>query len=112
MIVSVHDFLVSWELPINFVCHSAIFIGTIYSAIHCRFLSDWFITPLWYIGLMSLFVATTIVCEWTLGSEFYLSYSNIGGLGEILSNIILAVMCLYLFNDTIKQDIKSKKLRK
>lgn len=112
MIVSIVGFLNSWTLLINFVCHITVFVGILYVAVHSRELSTWIITPLWYLGLTSGFVCTTIVTQWFAGPQHPMSYWTMGQLGEIGAHIILAFICFVLFVRTLKADLENSKHRK
>lgn len=102
----------SLALPINFVCHSIIFIGGLYIAIHSRCIPIWLKTCLWYIGCSSFLINITIIIGWVLGSQCELSYSKIGLFGEVLFNILIAITTFVFFLTTISANIKYSKLRK
>lgn len=112
MITALTAFFNSSTLLINFLCHSVVFIGILYVAIHNRELKSWVITPLWYLGLTSGFVCATIVVQWAVGPEHPVSYWTLGVLGEIASHIILATISFILFVKTLKADLNYKRLRK
>lgn len=99
------------SLPLSFIIHSIIFVGGLYVAIHSRIIPNWLATCLWYVGLSSLFLTITIGIEYTLGSDFPLSYTNLGQIGEILDNLIIAFTISLLFGNTLYSDIKNKKNR-
>jgi hypothetical protein len=99
-------------LIVNFVCLFIVFIGGLYIAIHARNIPLWFRTPLWYIGLSSFLICVSIICEWTIGNSFFLSYSNFGLFGETLLNINLAIASGLMFIHTVLKDISCIKLRK
>lgn len=111
MITFLNAFTNSYALAINFVAHVLIFIGTFYVALQNRNLPQWHITPLWYAGLCSLFVAITIVLQWAIGPEFPLSYWNLGLFGETLLNIAVAAIAVIMLIGTVRADIKYRKKR-
>lgn len=111
MITELMVFFNSVTLPINFVCHICVWIGSFYVALHNRNLPTWHVTPLWYLGLVNLFVAVTILVQWVIGPEHPLSYWNFGLFGETLSNIILASIVIVMFLVTILNDFKGRKQR-
>lgn len=112
MISTLNAFTNSYGLAINFIAHTLIFIGTFYVALHNRKLPQWHITPLWYAGMCSLFVAITIVLQWAIGPEFPLSYWNVGLMGETLLNIAVAAIAVIMLISTVRRDIKESKKRK
>lgn len=112
MISTIIYFLATWQLPLNFLIHGTIFVGALYTAIHNRDLPDWVVTPLWYVGLTNLFTLITIVCQWSLGPEFYLSYWNIGALSETLSRLSIALIMFVLLVKTLQCDISNRCNRK
>lgn len=97
---------------VNIICHTIIFLGGFYVAIHSRVLPRWATTCIWYVGLSSFFVATTIITEWVFGQHHPFSYFMMGHVGEIIMNVNLAIMVLLLFSHTIWRDIKAKNMRK
>lgn len=99
-------------LVINFVCLIIVFIGGLYIAIHARNIPLWFRTPLWYIGASSFLVCASIVSEWIVGPEFFLSYSNFGLYGETLLNINLAIASGLMLVNTVVKDISCMRLRR
>lgn len=112
MIETLISFFNQFQLPLNFLAHTLIFISSFYIAIHNRKIPQRYLTPLWYIGNISLFVAISIGLQWTFGPEYALSYWKIGLLGETALNICVAFMAVIIFLGTVTQDIKSSKLRK
>ncbi len=112
MITLLNEFNHSYNILINFTAHLIIFIGTLYVALHNRNLKQWHITPLWYVGLMSMLTAMTIVCQWAIGHEYPLSYWNLGQLTETLSNVSLAVVALIMLVGTVRLDLRNSKKRK
>lgn len=112
MIIEIIAFLNSLNVPINFVNHTAIFIGIFYVALHNRKLPQWHITPLWYLGLFNLFVAVTILVQWTIGSEHPMSYWNIGMIATTVCNIALAFIAVLMFAYTVVEDVVGKRKRK
>lgn len=112
MITEIIVFLNGLIIPINFVCHMLVFVGSFYVAIHNRNLPQWHITPLWYLGLANLLVAITILVQWTIGPEHPLSYWNIGMVAETVCNIILAAIVLVMFAVTVGHDIINRKNRR
>lgn len=111
MIISLVGFLNTWNLVIYFLCHFVIFVGVLYTAIHNRELTEWVVTPMWYLGLMSAFVCSTIIVQWTLGPENPISFWTLGQLGSIGSDVILASICAVYFFKTIKTDLAHRKNR-
>lgn len=112
MIVELSVFTYTYEIIINFVSHFLIFIGTFYVALQNRNLKQWHITPLWYVGLASLFTCITIVCQWAVGPEFPLSYWNLGRVSEILGNIAVATVAVIMLSGTLRKDLKEAKKRR
>ncbi len=113
MITSIIQFLNDYglQLPINLIAHSIIFTGTFYVALHNRNLKHWHITPLWYVGLASLFTAITILLQYMVGPEFPLSYWNLSLFTETLSNISLAAIAAIMFIGTVRSDLKGRRKR-
>lgn len=99
------------NLPLSFIIHVIIFIGGLYVAIHSRIIPTWLSTCLWYVGLASLFVSITIGIEFTLGSDFPMSYTNLGKLAELLDSSIIAFTISLMFGNTLYNDLKNKKNR-
>jgi hypothetical protein len=114
MITSIIQFLndYSLQLPINLIAHSVTFMGIFYVAIHNRNLKQWHITPLWYLGLASLFTAVTILLQYMIGPEFPLSYWNLSLFAETLSNTMLAVIATVMFIGTVRSDLRERKKRR
>jgi hypothetical protein len=114
MITSIIQFLndYSLQLPINLIAHSVTFMGIFYVAIHNRNLNQLHITPLWYLGLASLFTSVTILLQYMIGPEFPLSYWNISLFAETLSNIMLAVISAVMFIGTVRSDLRERKKRR
>lgn len=112
MISTLSTFTSLYGLAINFTAHILIFIGTFYVALHNRNLPKWHITPLWYAGMCSLFVAITIILEWAIGPEFPLSYWNLGLMGETLLNISIASIAVIMLIGTVRKDLHEAKKRK
>ena len=108
MITYFNTFTNQYALVINFFAHLMIFIGSFYVAMYNTKLPHWHVTPLWYAGLCSLFVTVTIICQWTIGPEFPLSYWNAGIMGETLLNIAIAAIALIMLIRTAKLKIKYK----
>lgn len=103
----------SFNMPVNFVTHLIIFVGTFYVVLHNHNLRQWHITPLWYLGLIHLFTAITVIIQWTLGPENPLSYWNMGLFGEALCNVALSAIVIIMFFFTVRQEWReSKKLKK
>lgn len=113
MITSIIQFLNDYglQLPINLIAHSIIFTGTFYVALHNRNLKHWHITPLWYVGLASLFTAITILLQYMIGPEFPLSYWNLSLFTETLSNLALAGIAAVMFIGTVRSDLKGRRKR-
>lgn len=112
MIVELSAFTYTYQIVINFIAHFLIFIGAFYVALQNRKLPQWHITPLWYVGLFSLFTCTTIVCQWAIGPEHPLSYWNLGRLGETLVNISVAMVATIMLIGTVRRDLKESKKRR
>jgi len=108
MISSALDFVSASHLTLNFAAHLSIFVGALYTALHNRDMPNWVVTPMWYIGLISLFTSITIVCQWAIGPEFPLSYWSMGILGETALNISVAVVLIILMLKTIKADLENR----
>lgn len=112
MIMSIINTIDYYANIINFICYLIIFLGGFYVAIHARVLPRWATTCIWYIGLSSFFVGSTIIVEWVFGQDHEFSYFMMGHAGEIVMNISITVMVFFLFFHTVYQDIKYKKKRK
>lgn len=108
MISMVNTFTNEFALALNFFAHAMIFIGAFYVAIHNRDIPNWTVTTLWYISLFSLFVAITIILQWAVGSNYPLSYFNVGYLGETLGNVTLAGVAVVMLVHTVRVDVKNK----
>ena len=93
----------------HFIAHVIIFVGAFYGAMYNKVLPVLQETPLWYTGLCSLFVAFTILLEWSFGSDFPLSYKNFGLIGEVTMDISLAFLAITMIINTVKQR-RAKKL--
>jgi hypothetical protein len=111
MIYNIIVYLNGLTVPLNFISHTLIFIGSFYVAMHNRKLPQWHITPLWYLGLANFFVAITIIIQWTIGPEHPISYWNMGLAASTLCNIILASIVVIMFVITIGCDIIGRKNR-
>ncbi len=101
-----------YNVPVSFVAHIIIFVGAFYVALHNRNLPRWHITPLWYLGLIHLFTAVTVVIQWAIGPEHPLSYWNAGLFGEVLCNIALSAIVIVMFALTIGEDIMGSRKRR
>jgi hypothetical protein len=112
MITLLNKFTYNYDMLINFIAHLTIFIGAFYVALQNRNLKQWHLTPLWYIGLTSVFVVFTIVCQWAIGPEYPISYWNLGRLAETLSNISVAAVALVMLIGTIRLDLKNSRKRR
>lgn len=112
MIVTTIGFFNTWALLINFICHLVVFVGLLYVSVHNRELDTWVVTPLWYLGMCSGFVAVTIITQWVVGPQHPMSYWTFGQLGEIAGHILLAGICFVMFVKTIKSEILDRKLNK
>lgn len=112
MIADTLFLLNSFNMPINFICHSLVFISSFYVAMHNREIPQWVITPLWYLGLTSLLISISILVQYFISPEHELSYWNLGSVLEYVSNIILSFMCVMFFSTTVFKDIKGAKKRK
>lgn len=99
------------QLPLNLIAHSITFTGIFYVAMHNRNLKQWHITPLWYLGLASLFAAITILLQYIIGPEFPLSYWNMSLFIETVSNLTLAGIAAVMFIGTVRTDLKGRKKR-
>lgn len=104
--------LQSIALYLNIVFLLITFVGSLYVAIHARRIPIWIRTPLWYLGCTSLLVAGSIVCEWTLGPQFIMSYSRFGLIGETLINFFIALNSALMLVHTVIIDIKNSKMRR
>lgn len=102
----------SYSNTINFICYTIVFFGGLYIALHSRLLPKWAATCIWYLGLSSFFVASTIVVEWVFGQHHPLSHFMLGHFGEMIMNLNLAIMVFFLFFHTVYHDFKHKKDRK
>lgn len=100
------------QLPINFFAHSITFLGAFYVAMHARHLPQWHITPLWYVGLISLFNAFAILFQYIIGPQFHLSYWNISLFSETLSNVSVSLIAAAMFINTVAIDFRERKKRK
>lgn len=96
MILEIVNAVQDVQMVVNFLAHTAIFIGTLFIAVYSKHLPVWHVTPLWYAGLTSCFTAITVVCEWAFGPEFPLSYSMLGIFGETALNIAIAAIALIM----------------
>lgn len=103
--------LQEYALYLNLAFLLITFIGSLYVAIHARNVPIWLRTPLWYLGCVSFLVAISIICEWTLGPQFILSYSRFGLIGETLINFVLATTSLIMLIHTVWKDIRNSKRR-
>lgn len=98
-------------LLINFLCHSTIFLGGFYVALHSRVLPTWAITGIWYIGVSSFLALLPIVFEWLNGPGFEFSYTMLGRVTDTFLHINVAIMVILLFLNTIYKDFKGMKHR-
>jgi hypothetical protein len=112
MINQLVAFFNSWSLLISFVTHSTIFFSMLYIAVHNRLLPNWLITPLWWLGSFSGFVAATVIVQWSIGPEHPLSYWTLGTVGATLVQVALALIGFILFFKTIHTDLCNRKDRK
>ncbi len=112
MISYLNAFTNEFGLLINFVAHTLIFIGTFYVALQNRNLKQWHVTPLWYVGLISLFVSITIVIQWAIGPEHPLSYWNMGMMAETALNVAVASIAVIMLVSTVRLDLRNSKKRK
>jgi hypothetical protein len=87
--------------PILAISHLSIFVGAFYVAMFNKRLPLWHTTPLWYAGMGSMFCFITIMLQYAFGSEFPLSYDNVGILGEVFLNMTLAFIALTFFTITV-----------
>lgn len=101
----------TYALVINFFAHMLIFVGSFYVVMHNRRLPKWHVTPLWYVGLSALACNIAIALQWGLGTEFPLSYANIGLITETCLNISLATLAAIFFSVTVLVDMKESKRR-
>lgn len=111
MITELTVILHGLTLPINFVCHLCIWLGSFYVALHNRNLPAWHITPLWYLGLTHLLIAITVIVQWTIGPEHPLSYWNFGVIGETLSDMALAAIVIVMWVVTLRHDFIGRNKR-
>ena len=112
MINQLNIFTYEFEMVINFFAHFVIFLGTFYVALQNRNLPQWHVTPLWYVGLFSLFTCISIVLQWAIGPEFPLSYWNLGKLSETAVNISVAAVALIMLVGTVRRDLREAKKRR
>lgn len=112
MISQIISEIAAFSNIINFICYIIIFIGGFYVAMHSRILPNWATTSIWYLGLSSFFVASTIAIEWIFGQHHPFSHFMMGDFGEIVMNINLCAVVFFLFFHTIYHDLKSRKERK
>lgn len=106
MINSILDLLKEpdYNLIINLVSHSIIFAGGFYVAMFNKRLPTWHITPVWYIGLASLFTSLTIIFEFIFGLSFPLSHFNMALVSEAMLDIALAYLVIVMFVGTYKMN--------
>lgn len=97
---------------INLVCYTMIFIGGFYVALHSRYLPKWATTSIWYLGLSSFFVACTIIVEWAVGQDHPMSHYMLGQIGELIMNVNLSIVVMFVFFHTVYHDYRCKKKRK
>lgn len=112
MITEIIPYIRDYTNIINFICYVTVFIGGFYVAMHSRIMPRWASTCVWYLGLSSFFVAVTILVEWLFGQMHPLSHFMMGDFGEMIMNLNLCIIVVFLFFHTIYRDIKSKKERK
>lgn len=98
-----------FNLPINITAHVIVFVGAFYVAMFNKRLPLWHVTPVWYIGLASLFSVLTIVFEYIFGPKFPLSHFNMGLFAETLLDLSLAYLVIMMFVGTILMNRKNKK---
>lgn len=112
MINQLVGFFNSWNLVINFICHVTIFLSMFYIAVHNRELPNWVVTPLWWLAVISGFIASTILIQWIIGPEHPMSYWTLGTVAEVISHLILAIIGFILFLKTCYLDLCNKRFRK
>jgi hypothetical protein len=95
-------------LPINFISHLIIFVGTFYVAMKNKNLPQWHITPLWYLGLFNLFISISIVIYWVMEPGHPLGYWQAGLIGETLSTLTLAFIAFVMFSATFIRNHRNK----
>lgn len=98
-------------LGTNFLIHLSIFISAFYVALHNRSINKLIVTLLWYIGLASFFLVSSILLQFAFGEEFPLAYKEIGTLGETIFSLIIAITLGVVFTLTVKTDIAARKKR-
>ena len=96
------------NLIINLITHTIVFMGGFYVAMFNKRLPLWHVTPIWYIGLASLFTVLTIVFEYIFGMTFPLSHFNMVLLSEAILDISLAYLVIVMFVGTFMMNKKSK----
>lgn len=111
MIVEAIAFFNANQLIVAFTSHFVIFIGALYVALQNRSLPQWHITPLWYVGLFSFLTCFTIICQWSIGPEFPLSYWNLGQMAHSAVDVTLAILAAIMLIGTVRKDIKARKKR-
>lgn len=99
----------NFNLPLNMAAHVIVFIGAFYVAMFNKRLPVWHVTPVWYIGLASLFSVLTIFFEYVFGPKFPLSHFNMGLFAETLLDIALAYLVVIMFVGTYMMNRKNKK---
>lgn len=98
-----------FNLIINLVTHSIVFIGGFYVAMFNKRLPTWHVTPVWYIGLTSLFTVLTIIFEFIFGLSFPLSHFNMALVSEALLDIALAYLVIIMFIGTYRMNSKNSR---
>ncbi len=104
-------FLTNINVPLTFICNFMIFLGGFYVAIHSRIMPTWTVTCIWYLGLSGLLTSITILLDWVMGSDFPLSYTQIGIVPDMIQYIILSFSVWLLFANTVWSDIKGRRDR-
>jgi hypothetical protein len=102
----------SMLLFLNLLCHLSVFCGAFYVVLHNKSLPLWHVTPLWYVGLSCFANALSILMQYAFGTEFPLSYTNVGLMTETSLNVSLsAIALIVLFGTTKKTRLNRAKKR-
>jgi hypothetical protein len=99
-------------LGINLLIHLFIFISSFYVALHNRIINKAIVTLLWYVGLASCFLGTTILVQFIFGENFPLSFKEIGTIVETIFAFIIALTLGVIFLLTVKTDFDARKKRR
>ncbi len=97
-----------FSLKIHSICHVIIFSGIFLFVVKWKNAPQWHVTPLWYVGLSSLFIAFSVLCEWIWGLSVPFSYHNLGLIAEIMFDIFLASLVIVFFVTYTKKYLAEK----